>query len=172
MRHHLDRRLGERAAEFSVSSAGTWGCAGSSAEDFALAALRQRGIDARDFVARELSVNMLREADLILTATTEHRGYVVGMEPAAVRRTFTLREFARLQPLVSPTELDSLSLPQQARLQVEKAGLARGMGDRPMAGENDIEDPLGAPAAFYQARAADIELASHRAVDLLLGQLH
>jgi protein-tyrosine phosphatase len=41
-------------------------------------------------------VQMLKEADLILPMTRNQRGLVVELWPAAVRRTFTLREFARL----------------------------------------------------------------------------
>lgn len=170
MRHHLASRLGDRASSFQVASAGTWGCTGSAAEQFAALALHKRGIDVSDFVARELTEEMLAEADLVLTATTEHRGLAVALLPAAVRRTFTLKEFARLGPL--PVNGRETGLPDLARAKVEVAGRVRGLGDRPALGDDDIEDPLGAPAAVYEERAHEIDTASRRAVDLLLGSAH
>jgi len=170
MRRHLALRLGDSASSFQVTSAGTWGCTGAAAEQFAALALHKRGIDASDFVARELTGEMLTEADLVLTATTEHRGLVVALLPAAVRRAFTLKEFARLGPL--SVHDNGIGLPDLARGKVEMAGRVRGLGDRPAVLDDDIEDPLGAPADFYEARAHEIDVASRRAVDLLLGSAH
>ncbi|HVQ87169.1 MAG TPA: hypothetical protein VMT88_03210 [Actinomycetes bacterium] len=173
MRRHLQANLGEDAQAFDVRSAGTWGCAGSSAEDYALLALNSRGIDASDFVARELTENMLNEADLVLTATTEHRGQVVVMRPSVVRRAFTLREFARLQALVAEQADDAgESTVARAKSRVELAGRVRGLSERLDPSHDDVEDPLGAPATFYEARAYDIDQACRRAVDLLVGQRH
>ncbi len=171
MRHHLALRLGDDASSFQVTSAGTWGCTGAAAEPFAALALENRGIDASDFAARELTGEMLAEADLVLTATTEHRGLVVALLPSAVRRSFTLKEFARLGPLM-PDSDDGIGLPDLARARVEMAGRVRGLGDRPASPHDDIEDPLGAPATFYEARAQEIDRASFRAVELLLGSAH
>ena len=171
MRRHLVLRLGDSASSFQVTSAGTWGCTGATVEQFAALALQKRGIDASDFVARELTEEMLTEADLVLTATTEHRGLVVALLPSAVRRAFTLKEFARLGPLTSGRD-NGIGLPDLARTKVAMAGRVRGLGDRPTVPDDDIEDPLGAPAAFYEARANEIDMASRRAVDLLLGSAH
>ena len=171
MRHHLELRLGERASSFQVTSAGTWGCTGAAAEPFAALALHERGIEVSDFVARELNEEMLTEADLVLTATAEHRGLVVAMLPGAVRRTFTLKEFARVGPLTLAND-HRMGLPALARARVELAGRVRGLGERPALREDDVADPIGAPAAFYEARAKEIDLASRRAVELLLGPAH
>src|SRR5699024_5640914 len=53
------------------------------------------GADASRFTARQLTIAMVAESDLVLTATRRHRTAVVGLVPAAVRRTFTVRELAR-----------------------------------------------------------------------------
>ena len=44
-------------------------------------------------------------ADLVLTATTEHRAHAVGLAPSVVRRTFTLKEFARLAKALPATDV-------------------------------------------------------------------
>ncbi len=62
-------------------------------------------LSQRPFEARRLSEQMLREVGLILAMTRAQRGIVVELWPAAVRRTFTLREFARLLSRIDPSAL-------------------------------------------------------------------
>ena len=47
-------------------------------------------------VARRITPGLVRASDLVLTAETDHRSVVVRETPEAFRRTFTVREFARL----------------------------------------------------------------------------
>lgn len=172
MRARLVQRLGEEeaSARFLVDSAGTWGHTGSAMEQHAAAALMSLGIDPGDFRARELTEDHIRSADLVLTATAEHRTTVVGLVPAALHRTFTLREFARLVPDVE-RELPHGSPPaERLRLAVSGAVVARGRQSRPAdASLDDVADPIGAPLLYYWARAEEIDAACVRAVDLLTG---
>ena len=170
MRHHLAACLGNRADAFRVDSAGTWGHSGSGLEADAGAVLDSMGVDASGFSARELVVDHVADADLVLTATAEHRSTVVGLLPAAIGRTFTLREFARLAVVVAP-RLAGLSDPSdRARASVPAALRARGaapwVADR---ADDDVADPIGAPRAFYAARAAEIDSACARTVALFAG---
>lgn len=48
----------------------------------------------RDHAPQPLRPALVREADLVLTATTEHSRLVLSDVPAALRRTFTILEFA------------------------------------------------------------------------------
>ena len=109
-------------------------------------------------------------ADLVLTATTGHRSTVVGLVPAAIGRTFTLREFARLATAVAP-HLSDLSDPAaRARAAVPAAFRERGAAAGTVSpGDDDVADPIGAPRAFYVARAAEIDAACARAVALFAG---
>lgn len=52
-------------------------------------------VDTSGFAARQLTLPMVREADVVLAMTDAHRGAVLRLDPAAVRRTFTLSDFAR-----------------------------------------------------------------------------
>ena len=86
----------------SVGSAGTHALVGHPISEPMAALLRDSGVEPESFEARRLSEQMLKEADLILSMTRAQRGLVVELWPAAVRRTFTLREFARLLSWVDP----------------------------------------------------------------------
>ena len=81
---------------FEVSSAGVRGWDGSEMDRMAAAELRRLGGDPANFRARSFTAAMGGAADLLLTATTEHRRYVLQEVPQALRRTFTLLEFAYL----------------------------------------------------------------------------
>lgn len=64
-----------------------------------------RSSDAAAHAARFLVEPMLLGADLVLAMTREHRSHSVKMMPSAVRRTFAVREFARLASAVSTEDL-------------------------------------------------------------------
>ena len=91
-----------------VVSAGTWARHGSRCSRSPQSrTLAERGVDCRrirgDPAQRDRSS---RSADLVLTATREHRSAVVGMAPSAVRRTFTLLELARIAVAAAPAGRD------------------------------------------------------------------
>lgn len=79
-----------------VTSAGTRAVVGSSMDASAAAELVRLGGDPAGFVARQLTPALVTAADLVLTATRAQRSHVVGMAPAALKRTFTLLELAAL----------------------------------------------------------------------------
>ena len=87
-----------------VHSAGTHAMVGHGMPEPALELALQAGADpaaASAHQARYLVEPLLGDADLILTMAREHRSHVVKMMPNRVRRTFTIREFARLASTLS-----------------------------------------------------------------------
>jgi len=90
----------------AVHSAGTGPIEGEPIPEPMAKLLSGDGVDAYGFAARRIAETMVEGADLILTATRRHRGDVVELAPGAVRRTFTLREFARLVAEVNPADLE------------------------------------------------------------------
>ena len=93
----VERLLASQLApSVSVSSAGTHALVGHPISEPMATLLRQAAVEPEPFEARRLSEQMVKESDLILAMTRAQRGLVVELWPAAVRRTFTLREFARL----------------------------------------------------------------------------
>src|SRR5690606_1387946 len=91
----------------TVHSAGTGALVGEPIQPPMVKLLEQYGVSAEGFAARAVSEPLVAGADLVLTATRQHRADVVEQVPAAVRRTFTVREFARLASAVDPEELDA-----------------------------------------------------------------
>ncbi|HSK25522.1 MAG TPA: hypothetical protein VK894_01250 [Jiangellales bacterium] len=172
-RRGLDERLGAHASRFSVTSAGTWGHEGSGMELGALQALGEMGVDGRDFRARELAGDQVRGADLVLGATREHRAQVVTVVPEALRRTFTLREFARTVAVVvadaGGPEAWPLDPVERARAVVAATAARRGSVPGALPGDDDVADPYGAPLQAFRRCALTIADALVPALDALAG---
>lgn len=167
MRGGLLARLGEESSAFVVSSAGTWGHSGSEMEPYSQSTLESYGLDGSAFRARELVAEQVVGADLILTATREHRAAAVVLQPRAAARTFTLREFDRLLSLVDPSELPAGSVAQRARALVRAASVRRGMVRPDKPADDDVSDPYHAPESRYIACAALLQATLQRPLDLL-----
>lgn len=84
------------ADEVVGESAGVAAREGAPMEPRAVTALRDAGGDPGGFRARALRPAMVLDADLVLTASRDHRAEVLAQEPSAMGRTFTMLEFARL----------------------------------------------------------------------------
>ncbi|MBT1002788.1 low molecular weight phosphatase family protein [Paenarthrobacter sp. DKR-5] len=88
--------------EFEVRSAGTHAMVGWDMQPQVQGLVHVLGGNTEGFEARLLTPQILQGQDLVLAMTREHRSAVVGMAPTLLRRTFTLREFARILPHVTP----------------------------------------------------------------------
>jgi protein-tyrosine phosphatase len=84
------------ADRFEISSAGVGAMVGYAMSRYAADELRSYGGDATGFAARQLTTDILERSDLVLTATRELRSQVLAEVPGALRRTFTILEFAAL----------------------------------------------------------------------------
>jgi protein-tyrosine phosphatase len=151
-----------------VSSAGTHGLQGYPVQEHAGSALASRGIDAGAFRASRLTADLVAEADLVLTATREHRAAAVTLSPRAAARTFTLREFDRLLSLVDPATLPGTPLDRAVAL-VPAAAAQRGLARPEHPGDDDISDPYGGPPAGYPPCAELIEASMSRWLTLVSG---
>lgn len=89
--HHLSGEDGIR-----VHSGGTYAHDGEDMQPPMKQRVREYGADAENFVADQLTPQMVRESDLILTATRVHIEDILADVPEAEDRTFTVREFGRL----------------------------------------------------------------------------
>jgi protein-tyrosine phosphatase len=117
--------LGERLLQmrlptdrFEVASAGVNALEGSPISPDTLVELEARGGRADGFVARRLEDGMLQLADLVLVATRDLRSRVLAEAPWALRRTFTVREFAALLDEVdgdSPAQLVAQAAAHRSR---------------------------------------------------------
>src|SRR4051812_39927585 len=167
LRHALAERLGDDAALFDVSSAGTGALVDYPIQEHAAALMAAQGVDVAGFAARQLDAELLEGADLLLGMTREHRAAAATEAPAAIRRLFTLREFARLAD-AGAGEVDS-SLPpvDRAHALVEAAAGQRGKARPQQPLDDDVPDPYGRPADAYRVPFALITTAVETVADVL-----
>jgi protein-tyrosine phosphatase len=169
----LREQLGpEDAARFSISSGGTWAMDGAPMSPQAAETLVSLGGDPSEFAGRDLTAEMLQEADLILTATREHRRLVVTSEPRAAARTLTLREFARLLGPVTPADI-ARRLTSDDPVERMTAVVAAALGQRGLvpvgaAADDDIADPYGRDRSAYLRAASEIDAALSVVMALLV----
>ncbi|HEX2892862.1 MAG TPA: hypothetical protein VHO29_02545 [Marmoricola sp.] len=135
------------ADRFEVASAGVGALVGSAMSEHAAAELRSYGGDPEGFCARQLSADIVEHSDLVLTATRDVRSQVLAEVPTALRRAFTILEFAALvehSDVTSPRDL------------VSWAG-----GHRSLVGrvEQDVPDPYRRGPEAHATAAAAINIA-------------
>ncbi|HSU48194.1 MAG TPA: low molecular weight phosphatase family protein, partial [Arthrobacter sp.] len=81
---------------FQVASAGTRALVGEPMQPISADIVRTFGGNPEGFAARQLTPKILRGVDLVLTMTSGHRGEVLQLDASLLKRTFTIREFARM----------------------------------------------------------------------------
>jgi protein-tyrosine phosphatase len=141
-----------------VASAGTHALVGHPISEPMTALLREGGIEDQPFEARRVSEQMLKEADLVLALTRAQRGLVVELWPAAVRRTFTLREFARLLSWVDASALPPGTPAQRLGAAIPLAAAERGRW-RSSPDDDDVVDPFRLSNEIYADSFAQINSA-------------
>ena len=151
----LDQSWGPGAV--SVVSAGTGALVGSAMEPAARALLESGGYSADGFLARDLTVPLVAEADLVLTATRGHRGRVASLHPRALRYVFSFREFADLVSGL-PDQVGTVTedAADHVRHVVTRAAAQRGARP-PLADEDaDIVDPYRRPQDVFEQMSTQI----------------
>jgi protein-tyrosine phosphatase len=173
-RHALADRLGDPlGGGLIVESAGTWGHEGAPMEANAEVVLADFGADFSGFVGRELLDEHVIRADLVLTATRDHRAQVISMGHSAGLRTFTLKEFTRLVRAIDPATLPdprgAYGTVDRARALVRAAAALRGWLLAPSEEADEVNDPYGAPITFFRSIGDEIQQALDPVVTALTG---
>lgn len=162
--HELATATGAGGPRFAVSSAGTHAMRGwpvNPPMDSLLEAHGVRAADVRGFAARQATRDLLADADLILTATREHREWVVDNAPSAVRRAFTLTEFSDAAARADAAGLSPAELVAWAAAHRPSPGIvSRDRATRRGYAEGDVLDPYGEGDAAYEAALAQIASAT------------
>lgn len=113
-------------------------------------------IDGPGHRARQLDIEHLRSADLILALSREHRRQVVELLPRASRQAFTLREFARLAVEVSDEDLATLRGLEAERMRGAVELVAQLRGTLPPLedpADDDVVDPYRQSDEVYRLSA-------------------
>lgn len=154
-------RAALEAAGVRVHSAGTHAMVGHGMTEESQEIAIAHGADpevAAAHRARYLVEPLLAGSDLVLTMTREQRSHVVQLLPAVLRRTFTVREFARLAASLSDAELrpDPTADPD-ARLQAlaRTVGAQRGLVEGAPQ-DDDVIDPYRRGREVYEQAAAQL----------------
>ena len=145
-------------ADVSVSSAGTQAMPAHAIDRGSASALGQLGIDPTQHRSRQFQSWMAADADLVLTAERAHRDLVMTDVPRAWKRTFTIKEFARLAPYVSPADPTEV---------VAAAAASRGLVGGVPIEDDDVVDPYRNGINHAKEIAADLTQAVNTALGML-----
>lgn len=149
--------------DVKLKSAGVSALVGLGMPEPALALATRLGVtDAATHVAQQVTVDLVRGADLVLAMSREHRRALVELTPAATRKTFTLRELANIAAGISDQELrdevaGSADAADALRAAVGLASALRGVVEPlPSPDDLDVIDPYRQPAAIYEQSASQL----------------
>jgi protein-tyrosine phosphatase len=92
----LFRAWADPQAPVAAHSAGTHALVGAPIDTSTAVVLGESGLDPSLHSGTQFEARMAADADLVLTAQRKHRDLIIGKIPSTFRRTFTLKEFARL----------------------------------------------------------------------------
>jgi protein-tyrosine phosphatase len=147
----LQQRLAERGVDARVTSAGTmpWS---SGATGPAVEVMREHGLDISGHENRQVTRELVEEADLVLGMTRDHVSIATARSPDARGRTFLVGELARLGAEVGPrraTEPPALWAERAVAARPHRRPLGRAV--------DEIADPAGEPIDFYRRTAAELD---------------
>jgi protein-tyrosine phosphatase len=131
---------------FEVASAGVRGWHRKPMDSMAAMELERLGHSAGTFASHAIDSYLVDSADLVLTATREHRSAVLALNPQALRRSFTLIEFAALTDLVEADDVRGLVAQAAARRSLAPA-------------DADVKDPYRRGPDVHRATADQIDAA-------------
>ena len=154
LRAAVDGRFGPGG--WTVSSAGTDAWVLRPIHELTAQVLAERGALVDGHQSRELDVAMIKESDLILTAAREHRSAVVRMLPAAIGRTFTMLQFARLCAAI-PEPVIAADPGELGHLLLIEAKAARSLLQPVPPEDDDLPDPMGRPIDAFEACAVALD---------------
>ncbi len=148
-------------ARIDIASAGTQALEGTPMDPTVLRLVEERGIDPSGFAARQITAEMIRKADLILTATRAHRGKVAHVDPSGVRKAMAMGDFADLvrgSPAVLP-EPSFMDPPQMSDVALIASGAARRRGTVPLRPDHEVDilDPYGKAERVFERMAEQID---------------
>ena len=146
----LQARLSAAGIPTIVTSAGTRAVVDHPMTDEAAFLATRYGAEPTLHAAQQLTAENIAAADLVLTATREHRGEVISLHPRANRYAYTLNQFARLvAPVVEPSLVEPVETPTITNFLAEIAA-TKGLALPPAhPNDDDIEDPYRRSAATY-----------------------
>lgn len=156
---------GRGVDDVEVHSAGTGALVGHTMTPQTSALLHRHAGDDDGFVSRSLEAQMVAEADLVLALTRAHRGAIVSLHPRATRYSFTLRELARLLPLVDAVPGSTAA--DRVRALPQLAAARRGFAAVQDPSLDDVIDPYRRSDAVYEQMVGEVVPAVEALLDVV-----
>jgi protein-tyrosine phosphatase len=168
----LEQRAAKERLPITVVSAGVMAMTGDPMTPQSADAMTKRGFTPTKHISQDLTPKLLEEADLVLTATLDHRSELARMLPKASKYSFTIDEFARLTSflMADPEFQDEFKKkPKETREQylkraIHEAVLLRGMVPTNL-DPKDVIDPYGESIEVYNQVAEHIDVMLEIVVD-------
>jgi len=167
LRASLPTQLG-----ITTGSAGTRALEGESADVLTAQVAAAHGISLEGHKARQLTPELLANADMVITATRQLRSAAVQTYPPSVKYAFTLGQVARILQ-ASESAFDGGGLTGSALV----ASLARSVNQEksrlvaPQGDDDDITDPRGRSVRIHEQVAEQVVVAVDELVRALGGEL-
>ena len=167
--------VAQRSGLATFESAGVYAEVGKNIHPDSAKSMTELGFTPEQHVARQLTAEQLENADLVLSATTDHRAEVARTLVKANRYSFTLPEFARIATYlasepeaIAETMADYLAENPVTdfKSKVAQAAAFRGYAP-PATTTDDILDPWGRGYGDYQAVAKEIQNYANTITDWL-----
>lgn len=136
-----------------VESAGLGAVVGAPMDEIAAALSAQLGGAPDGHVARQLTTELVSEADVILTMTQQQRDVAVSRHPRGLRKTFTLAEFGKLLNIVETDE--TTASPRAVRDLIRHLSASR--PSVKLTAHDDVEDPYRKSRDVHAIVAAQID---------------
>ena len=161
----LEQVLRSQWGEFGIefSSAGTGALEGEPMPEQAQQLSRNLGGDPEGHRGRQVSKQIIEEADLVIALAREHRREIARAVPRASRYTFTLRELARVLESVVDDEKARLPEPSSTGLAdtlrafVPVVAGHRGYAEQPAdPKDDDVVDPFHRSQEVYDRAQEEI----------------
>ena len=156
-------RLEAAGVDATVRSAGTQALVGEAMTREAVELSVRYGGGGGRHAATQLTDALIEAADLVLTASREHRAIVASMVPRAARMSYTIREFARIAEFLELDTESTLALAQATTPAafIELASTSRGFATPPaQSGSDDIVDPYRRSPQIYEESGRAIDAAA------------
>jgi|688.fasta_scaffold01413_14 protein-tyrosine phosphatase len=156
----------------TVVSAGVMAMTGDPMTPQSADAMTKRGFTPTKHISQDLTPKLLEEADLVLTATLDHRSEIARMLPKASKYSFTIDEFARLTSFLRAApefQEEFKKKPKETRDQYLKRAMHEAVLLRGMVPTNldpkDVVDPYGESIEVYNQVAEHIDVMLEIIVD-------
>lgn len=86
--------IGEKAKDYAVLSAGTGAADGFPPSEPTVNAMRQEGVDVTEHQSQRLTLDIIRQAHLLIVMEKMHKDFILQMDPKAKSKVHLLTEFS------------------------------------------------------------------------------